>query len=346
MATLKDIANKINVSQATISRVLNGDITLSVSDETREKVLRAAQEIGYKTIGQRYSKDNNQNTKSEYIKDEKYSPLIGIAQMFEMKEQMEDIYYLMMKNVLEEECFEKHWNTVTLFRNSKGQFVKNDERKLDGIIAIGRFNKEEIECFNNFTKHIVFLDSSPDEQRYYSIVPNYHLAVRLVLQEFQQLGHNRIAYVGSTYTLGDTKEMTMDPRYYYYRFTMVNCNLFDEKLVLDCEMNAKSGYKKMSSFLKESNKLPTAMFIASDAVAPGVIKAISEAKLQIPKDISIITFNNTTFSQMSTPPLSSIETFMRENILASILCMQLSWEGNHCAKKIVVPCELILRNSL
>jgi len=346
MATLKDIANKINVSQTTISRVLNGDITLSVSDETREKVLRAAQEVGYKTIGQRYSKDNNQYTKSEYIKDEKYSPLIGIAQMFEMKQQMEDIYYLMMKNVLEEECFEKHWNTVTLFRNSKGQFVKNDERKLDGIIAIGRFSKEEIECFNNFTKHIVFLDSSPDEQRYYSIVPNYHLAVRLVLRKFQQLGHSRIAYVGSTYTLGDTKEMTMDPRYYYYRFTMVNCNLFDEKLVLDCEMNAKSGYKKMSSFLKEGSELPTAMFIASDAVAPGVIKAISEAKLQIPKDISIITFNNTTFSQMSTPPLSSIEIFMRENILASILCMQLSWEGNHCAKKIVVPCELILRNSL
>ncbi|MDT9121075.1 hypothetical protein RSW84_26910, partial [Escherichia coli] len=46
------------------------------------------------------------------------SRCIGIAQMLEIKEQMEDVYYLMMKNVLEE-CFSRHWNTVTLFRDGK-----------------------------------------------------------------------------------------------------------------------------------------------------------------------------------------------------------------------------------
>lgn len=344
MATLKDIAMKINVSQTTVSRVLNGDATLNVSDETRQKVLRAAQELEYKTVSQRYQIENTQPIKETEKKEN--CPLIGVAQMFEMQQQMEDIYYLMMKNILEEECFSRNWNTVQLFRDSNGCFVKNDERQLDGIIAIGRFDKKEIESFNALTEHVVFLDSSPDEQCYYSIVPNYHLAVRLVLNKFWEFGHDQIAYVGSTHTFGNTKELKMDARYYYYRSTLVNKGMFDENIVVDCEMNARSGYEKMVHFLNETEKVPSAMFVASDAVAPGVVKAIQEAGLEIPEDVSIITFNNTSFSEMSNPPLSSVEVYIRENVSSALLGMTISWDKSHCPKKIVVPCELIMRNSI
>ncbi len=88
MATLKDIAKKTKVSQSTVSRVLNRDSSLSVSDETREKIFKVASELGYKTVGQRYNDDIFSNKR------------IGIAQMFEFKEQLEDIYYLLMKNIL------------------------------------------------------------------------------------------------------------------------------------------------------------------------------------------------------------------------------------------------------
>ena len=57
MATLKDIAKKTKVSQSTVSRVLNRDSSLSVSDETRERIFKAASELGYKTVGQRYGDD-------------------------------------------------------------------------------------------------------------------------------------------------------------------------------------------------------------------------------------------------------------------------------------------------
>lgn len=336
MATLKDIANLVKVSQSTVSRVLNKDASLSVTEETREKILRAAAEMGYKTVGQRYTDEIHE-----------IAPVrIGIAQMFEIKEQMEDIYYLMMKNILEEECFSRQWNTVTLFRNQDRKFVKNDDLKLDGIIAIGRFTKEEISGFCEYTNNIVFMDSSPDEQKYYSIVPNYHLAVRLVLGRFRKMGHERIAFVGSTHTFGNTKEMTIDPRYYYYKTSMVNEGKFEQDLVVDCKMNAKDGYQKMSQYLKEYKRIPHAIFVASDAIAPGIVKALQEAKLSIPKDMSVITFNNTSLSEFANPPLDSIEVFMRENTKAAIFCMQLLWEGSHCAKKIVVPCELIHRGSV
>ncbi|OUQ56968.1 hypothetical protein B5E58_09955 [Tyzzerella sp. An114] len=334
MATLKDIAKKTKVSQSTVSRVLNRDSSLSVSDETRERIFKAASELGYKTVGQRYGDDAFSNKR------------IGIAQMFELKELLEDIYYLIMKNILEEECFSKQINTVTLFRNGDRKFIKNDDEKLDGIIAIGRFTPEEIEGFKEYTNNIVFIDSSPDEQKYYSIVPNYHLAVRLAINEFIEKGHKDIAFMGSCYTFGDTKAITLDPRFYYYRNSMSDKKLFNKNFVIDCEMNSKSGYDKMKEFIKNSENMPSAIFIASDSIAPGALKALQEENISVPDDISIITFNNTSLSEFANPPLTSIEVYMRENAKAGLLSLDQIWNGeNHC-KKIVISCELIDRHSV
>ena len=54
MATLKDIALKAGVSQGTVSRILNGDSTLNVAAETREKVTKIAVELGYRSVSQRH----------------------------------------------------------------------------------------------------------------------------------------------------------------------------------------------------------------------------------------------------------------------------------------------------
>lgn len=336
MATLKDIAKIAEVSVSTVSRVLNKDNTLSVSEDTKQKIFAAAAQLGYKTVGQRYS-----------VEAEKDGKRIGIAQMFEISEQMEDIYYLIMKNTLEEECFSEKINTVTLFRDLTRRFVKTDDYKIDGIIAIGRFTTDEVEGFYDYTDKVVFLDSSPDEQRYYSIVPNYHLALRLAMRHFREHGHKKIAFLGSRYTFGDTKEMTLDPRLYYYRVSMIDGGCYQEELVIDSEMNSRSGYKKMKEFIvRHRDNLPTALFIASDAIATGAVKAIKEEGLSIPDDISVITFNNTSLSEFADPPLTSIEVYIRENVRSAILCMERLWNGDNNVKKIVIPCELIDRKSV
>lgn len=351
MATLKDIANEVGVSQATVSRVLNGDPAISVTKETRDNILLTAKRLEYKTVTQRVQ-ENSQNTSnfSFGIDDETAATgkkvRIGVAQMFEIAEQMEDIYYLQMKSTLDEVCFLKGWTTVTLSRNEKKQFVKNDDIPLDGIIAIGRFTKNEIENFEEYTSNIVFLDSSPEPLKYYSIVPDYHLAVRLVINHCQNLGKDRIAYVGSVNTFDDNKNLTMDPRFYYYRTAMVNKALFEDNLVIDCPMNARGGYATMKKYLTENNKLPDVFFAASDAVAPGVVKALQETNRKIPEDVGMVTFNNTSLSEFSNPPLTSIEVFLRESAESATHCMDLLWRGISFPKKIVVPCALVNRNSV
>ena len=102
----------------------------------------------------------------------------------------------------------------------------------------------------------------------------------------------------------------------------------------------------MKRYLEQQSHLPTAAFIASDAVAPGVLKALQEHQVHIPGDISIITFNNTSLSEFAAPPLTSIAVPMRESVREAILCMDRQRRGSSIPVKIVIPCNLVQRESV
>lgn len=345
MATLKDIANIVQVSQATVSRVLNQDPTLSVGEDTRKRILQTAEELGYRTVQQRYLTAQDTETTGYREADGSTERRIGIAQMFENQQLLEDIYYMSMKSVLDESCFEKKWSTVMLYRNEQGHFIKHDDQPIDGIVAIGRFTQEEIADFHEYTENIVFLDSSPDEEKYCSIVPNYHLAIREVLKCFQEQGYQHVAYMGSVYTYGDSKQLSVDPRFYYYKNSLLERGVFEDEFVIDCEMNATSSYEVMKAYMESGKKLPDAIFVSSDAVVPGLLKVLREYEIKIPEQLGIITFNNTNFSEFAEPPLSSIEVYMRESADAAVLCMELLWKKKSIPKKIIISCSLKERGS-
>lgn len=138
----------------------------------------------------------------------------------------------------------------------------------------------------------------------------------------------------------------MDARYYYYRNSLIGRDCFEEDLVLDCPMNAAGGYEAMSMWLSAHGKPPKAVFIASDAIASGALKAFHESGWEVPQDCSVISFNNTIFSELSNPPLTSVEPFMRDHAHAAVFCMELVWRGDTRGKRISVPCDLIIRGSV
>ena len=336
MATLKDIARRAGVAQGTVSRILNQDPSLSVADETRQRVLQIAESLGYK----------KGPAKAAVAEAGALVRRIGVAQMLDMEQLREDIYYLALKSALDEECFSRQWISVPLHRDEQRRFVRRDQAPLDGLFAIGRFSRQEIDNFHEYTDNIVVLDSDPDPMRYYSLLPNYQLAVQLALKHLYEHGHKRVAYLGSVETFAGYKELTTDPRFYYYRAWEANLDSFDPSLVLDCEMTAKSGYAAMCDYLEKHGRSPEAIFIASDAIAPGALRALRERGLRVPEDTSIVTFNNTVLSEYADPPLTSIEVYMRENVRSASLCMELLWRGDTRGKRIVVPCELVPRGSV
>ena len=282
MATIKEIADYVGVSSGTVSRVLNHDSTISVSDETKMKIFDAAEELQYKTIKQRKNESKEKVTKLR----------VGIIEMYNHQQQLQDPYYLFLRSMVDRECFDKGIEVVNIYKGDDGYKFIGDE-ELNGIISIGKFTKGEVNMMSKISDNIVFLDSSPNDHKFDSVKINYKLSINEALDYLVNLGHEEIGYIGSLKTLDDFKENNIDVRFKTYKEYMENKNIYDEENVLNTdEMTAMSGYELVKVFIKTSKKMPTAFFVSTDTIATGVLKALDENNTKVPDDISIIGFND------------------------------------------------------
>ena len=336
MATLKEIANYVGCSVATVSRVLNHDSSISVSDETKIKIFDAAEELEYKTLKERknISKFNINKLR------------VGVVEMYNHSEQLQDPYYLLLRSVVDKECFDNKIEVVNMYK-SENEYKFIGDEKLDGVIAIGKFSKKEIKMISETCENIVFLDSSPDEQKFDSVIVNFKLGTNKALDYLLELGHREIGYIGSYKTLDDLKEKNMDNRLKNYIEYMKNKNLYKEENLLDTkEMTAMAGYESIKDFIKSCEKMPTAFFVGTDTIATGVLKALYENNIKVPEDVSIIGFNDLIASQYTIPPLSTVRVHIEHLASASVdlILEKINKNRNYC-KKVIIPSELVIRQS-
>lgn len=336
MATIKEIADYVGVSSGTVSRVLNHDSTISVSDETKMKIFDAAEELQYKTIKQRKNESKEKVTKLR----------VGIIEMYNHQQQLQDPYYLFLRSVVDRECFDKGIEVVNIYKGDDGYKFIGD-KELNGIISIGKFTKGEVNMMSKISDNIVFLDSSPNDHKFDSVKINYKLAINEALDYLVNLGHEEIGYIGSLKTLDDFKENNIDVRFKVYKEYMENKNIYDEENVLNTdEMTAMSGYELVKVFIKTSKKMPTAFFVSTDTISTGVLKALDENNIKVPDDISIIGFNDLIASQHTIPPLTTVRVHIENLASAAVdLIIERITKGRKYCKKVVIPSELIIRKS-
>lgn len=336
MATLKEIANSVGVSVGTVSRVLNNDSTISVSDETKIKIFNTAEELQYKTPKQRKKTSVDKINKLR----------VGVVEMYSHSEQLQDPYYLLLRSVLDKECFDHEIEVVNIYKSeNEYKFIGQDE--INGIIAIGKFSKKEVKMISKLHNNLVFLDSSPDDENFDSVNINFKLGTTKALDYLIQLGHTDIGYIGSFKTLDDYKGKSIDNRLITYRQYMKNKKLYKEENEIDTkEMTTKAGYEAIKNFLANSKNIPTAFFVGTDTLATGVLKALNENNIKVPQDVSIIGFNDLIASQYTIPPLSTVSVHMDNLASASVdlILEKISKARSYC-KKVIIPSELITRES-
>ena len=180
MATIRDLAKHTGFSVTTISRVLNNDPTLNVTDTTRVSILEAADELHYTLPKTRRSHKNR-------------LVHIAIVEMMSLKEQLADPYYLYLKNYVVRNCMEHDCNVSYLFEQS-GKYQTLEKTPLDGILAIGIFSDQQIAQLLEISPNIVFVDSSPDERRFDSVVLNFRLGVEQALEQKDHIPTALLAY--------------------------------------------------------------------------------------------------------------------------------------------------------
>lgn len=334
MAKLKEIADMVGVSLTTVSRVLNNDSGILVSDETKAQILKVADELNYKTAKQRKGKISN-----------KKIAIIGIVEMYDVVKQLQDPYYLLLKSIVEKKAFENNIRLVKIFKQ-EDQYELLEDVKLQGIIAIGKFTEEEVSNLSGRTSKIVFIDSAPNDELYDSVKVNYKLGVKQGLDYFMELGHKEIGFIGERYTLGDNKVASLDNRLKSFCEYMKSKEMFNSEYIINSEMTADGGYKAIIDYINNKNSMPTAFFTANDAIASGVIKGLKEKGVKVPDEISIIGFNDTIISQYTNPPLTAIRVHIEYLGEVAVELMKERLKDRNYPKKVIIPSEFILRSSV
>lgn len=286
MATIKDIAQEAGVSPAAVSRILNNDASLSASAETKQKVWEAAKRL-------HYHKTKNVN---------KAAFRLGIVQWFSAEQEMQDNYYLLVRQGIEDFCVKNSISIVRTFR-SDANYVEI-LKDVDGLICIGKFSKEEVSQFIRICRNIVFLDMPVENYEITTFTMDFKQAVNLALDYLAKLGHRKIAFLGGVEFVGD-KEPVRDERKKAYISYMKRNKLEYKPFIREGSFTTASGYEMMEQLLKEK-ELPTAVFTANDALALGAMKAIKDYGLTVPGDISVIGFNDTEMGAYTSPALTTI----------------------------------------
>jgi LacI family transcriptional regulator len=333
VATIRDIADRSGFSIATVSRVLNYDETLNVSDSTKKKILEISEELDYVTLRERKSK------KQDSVK-------IAIIDKLTENQQLEDPYFLSIRIGIEKRCFEEQIQYIRIGKD--GQY--NFQEDLSGIIAIGNFDKEEIEVLKTYCSIIIFVDSSPDEDLYDCVVADFEKAVVKALEYLTSIGHKEIGYLGGQ--LHCDPQMPLDSREQAYRDYMSKNGRLNSDYIMLKELDHYDRYSTHADghmLMKEAlakEKVPAAFFIQSDSMAIGAYKAINEAGLSIPKDISIISFNDISMAKYMSPSLSTIKIFTKFMGESAVdLFLERIKNGREICKKVVIPTKLEIRES-
>ena len=325
MATLKDIAQVAGISTGAVSRILNNDPTLSVSPETKRKVFEIAQELGY------------QKAK---IRDKSLFKM-GILQWFSAEQELQDSYYLLVRQGIEDYCQKHSIGIIRAFQSDEASI--KTLQGVDGLICIGKFSHEEVQKFMNICPNIVFLDMPVLDYNITTLTMDFKSAVYDALDYLIELGHTKIAYLGGKEFVGN-QELFIEERKQAFVSYMNNHGL-DGSCIYEDAFSTASGYQMMQKIL-ESAHLPTAIFAASDAIAFGAMRAIQEKGLSIPDDISIIGFNDTEMSSYTTPALTTISApaYDMGQHGANLIYAATNLNIN-TPLKAKIPCQLMKRES-
>jgi LacI family transcriptional regulator len=328
MATIKDIAEMAGYSMSTVSRVLNNDSSLSVPDETREKIYEVAEKLNYRKKKVRLLLKN-----------------IAFLYWLTDKEELEDDYFKSMR--IEIEKLAKLFN-VELLTYKINDGIDKIPENIEGFIAVGTFSNKDLAYLRNITPNGVFIDSSPDPNHYDSVRPDLVQITRRTIDLLMEKGHRKIGLIGGTYHNPNTDEDERDLRERVFRRYMEEKGLLEEQYIF-CHrgFSVENGYYLMTKAIQElGEQLPTAFLIAADPIAVGSLQALNEHGIAIPNRVSIISINNISVAKYVSPPLTTFHIDIHEICKNAIeLLLEQVFEKRKVVKTLYVGSELVFRKS-
>ncbi|HJF18789.1 MAG TPA: LacI family DNA-binding transcriptional regulator [Enterococcus columbae] len=293
MVGIRDVARKAQVSPATVSRVLNADPTISVTQQTRQRILAAAKALNYDIQQRRYI--------------HKRKPSIGVISTISQAAEKEDVYYHQLRLGMEEEARRLHLGMNRIYNLSDNPKQWRDLDQLGAMIVIGTVKKEAIAQLMLQNDNIVVVDY-PDLQLPVDMVyADLMRMTQTILELFVESGHQRIAYIGG-YKVDVDEQGTKQSSPTEKRFLTYQHFMRDHHLPSQAYLGGWSiaEGERLANELLKAKERPTALLVASDPLALGVYQALNK-KLAIGQDLMIASFDNISAVHQLSPGLTTVQ---------------------------------------
>lgn len=333
--TSKDVAEKVGVSRTTVSLVLNNVQGIQISPETRQRVMDAANELGYvpnaaaqALVSRRAKAIGLVLTRTQHhIATDAFLPKIISGLLTTAKKHNIRILVDWVETEHQETAY----------------FELARAKRIDGmILSTPRLNDTALKSLENMDIPTVLMGSVTGSKLPFVDVDNVKAAEKAT-SYLLGLGHRHIVCISNA-----QPEYTAAPeRIAGFRNALNRMNVpVNEDLIRYADFDPESGYECMNSILRSGERF-TAAFIASDNVAIGAKAAMREANLRIPDDISLVGFDDIPWAKYSDPPLTTIQ--LPAEALAQSACTLLLdlIQGNGSSENIhlILETELIIRKS-
>ncbi len=342
--TLKDIAHEAQVSVGTVSRVFNNHI--NVTEEVRQRVLKAATQLGYfGAAGQ----EARPHEGSRIVKEIGFffttfipNTVVGT-----------NPFWSHILHGVESEASKSNikvtYRSLVEIQNTPDLLLTTVyEMKLGGILLVGPAGPELVHLLQSVGIPLVLVDNYVPHTN--AVLGNNFAGAREAVQHLIEMGHRQIAFIGGPMTTGTpplNKIYTIERRAEGYRMALCDAGLLiPYDLYEDGGLSLDGSYEACKRLLKRGKPF-SAIFCANDDMAIGAMKALREANLRIPEDVSLVGFDDIDIVEHLTPALTTVR--VNKEVLGSIAVkhlLSLMSNPNPVSTTSMLEVELVKRDSV
>jgi LacI family transcriptional regulator len=325
---MRDVAERAGVSVTTVSHVINA--TRPVSDELRERVLAAMEELNYRP---------NRLARSLRLRQ---THTIGI-----IVPDSANPFFAEVARGVEDTSFEQGYNVILC--NSDDDLNKEllytnvlAEKQVDGILFVAAgASAEQIQAMQLRRIPLVVVDREVPGVAVDSVLTDNARGGWLATRHLLELGHRRIGCIAGSSDVTPSAE-----RITGYRRALSEAGIsVDEALIVKGNFRYESGYQAAKQLLTAGD-FPSAIFACNDLMAVGAMSAALELEFQIPANLSVVGFDDVRLASFTNPPLSTIAQPKYEiGVLAMKMLLERMRDYEMPPRRLMLDAHLIVRRS-
>jgi LacI family transcriptional regulator len=330
-ATITDVASEAGVHPSTVSRVLNGHAGSTIRPATRERVLAAADILGYRPSALARSLRLQRTLTLGMLVPDITNPFFSSIIKGAEDAARERGYNLILCN--SEDQPEREAAYLLLLR----------ERQVDGVlIASSQMADETIEGLRADSFPFVLVNRAAQDGEDLAVVVDNHAAAVEVVAHLAALGHRRVGHIAGPQNTTTGR----DRREGYEAGVRAHGLAHEPALVVEADAFSEDAGDRALGIMLAGPARPTAVFAANDLIAVGMLQRLRRIGVRVPDDLSIVGFNDIPLAGLLEPALTTVRVPQLAMGVAGAHLLIDRLEGRPIGEiRLTLPTELVIRAS-